>query len=87
MDRTEHMVVGEEVVKAQILDRSPDPPNRGRISPKLSLRINNADLHRIQPSLEMGLSTKRPRHGNGTGRARDHKCVHKRGNRHRRLTP
>jgi hypothetical protein len=53
------MVVGEQVVKAQILDGSPDLPNSGWISSKLSLGVNNADLHRIQPSLEMGASAQR----------------------------
>jgi hypothetical protein len=50
VDRTEYMVVGEQVIKAQFLDRSPDLPNSGRISSKLNLGVNNADLHRIQPS-------------------------------------
>ena len=44
---TEHVVVGEEVVEAQVLDRSPDPPNRGRISSKLGLRVDDADLHGV----------------------------------------
>jgi hypothetical protein len=47
---TEHVVVGEEVVKAELLDRSPDPPNRVRISSKLSLRVHDTDLHEVQPS-------------------------------------
>ena len=34
---TEHVVVGEEVVKAQVLDRSPKPPNSARISAKLDV--------------------------------------------------
>ena len=42
---TEHVVIGEKVVEAQVLDRSPDSPNSGRISSKLGLRIDNADLH------------------------------------------
>ena len=45
MNGTEHVVVGEEVVKAQVLDRSPDPPNRGRVSSKLVLGVDDADLH------------------------------------------
>jgi hypothetical protein len=49
VDRTEHMVVGEQMVKAQVLDRSTDLPNSGRISSKLSLGVNNADLHGPQP--------------------------------------
>jgi hypothetical protein len=42
---TEHVVVGEEVVKAPVLDRSADSPDRGRISSKLNLRVDDADLH------------------------------------------
>jgi hypothetical protein len=42
---TEHVIVGEEVVKAQILDCRPDPPNSGRIPSKLGLRVDDADLH------------------------------------------
>jgi hypothetical protein len=44
----EHVVVGEEVVKAHLLDGSADPPNCGRIASKLVLRVDNADLHRRQ---------------------------------------
>ena len=46
----EHVVVGEEVVKAQVLDRSPNPPNRGRIASKLVLRVDDTDLHVSQPA-------------------------------------
>ena len=42
---TEHVVVGDKVIKAQILDRSPEPPNSGRISSKLVLRVDDPDLH------------------------------------------
>jgi hypothetical protein len=41
----EHVVVSEEIVKPQVLDGPPDPPNSGRISPKLDLRVDDADLH------------------------------------------
>jgi hypothetical protein len=47
---TEHMVVGEQVIKAQFLNRPPDLRNGSRISAKLGLGVNNANLHRIQPS-------------------------------------
>jgi hypothetical protein len=47
---TEHVVVGEEVVKAEILDRSPYPSNRVRISSNLGLWVDNTDLHGLQPS-------------------------------------
>jgi hypothetical protein len=50
VDRAEHMVVRQKMVKAQFLNRSPDPPNSSRISSKLSLGAHNANLHRIQPS-------------------------------------
>ena len=33
VDRTEHVVEGEEVGKAQVLDRPSDPANRGRVAP------------------------------------------------------
>jgi hypothetical protein len=42
---TEHVVIREEMVKTQVLDSSPNPPNRGRIASKLVLRIDDADLH------------------------------------------
>jgi len=37
MNRTEYVIVSEPVVKAQILDRGPNPSNSGRISAKLDL--------------------------------------------------
>jgi hypothetical protein len=46
---TEHVVVGEEMVKAEVLDRSPNPPNSGRISSKLVLRVDHAGLHGLHP--------------------------------------
>jgi len=49
VDSTQHVVVGEKVVIAQVLDGSPDPRNGRRISPKLVLRVDNPDLHK--PSL------------------------------------
>jgi len=48
MNGAEHMVVGEEVVKTQVLHRSPNPPHRGRVSPKLDLRVDDTDLHMCQ---------------------------------------
>jgi len=45
---TEHVVLGEKVVKAQVLDRSPNSPNRTRITSKLVLRIDDTDLHWLQ---------------------------------------
>jgi hypothetical protein len=35
---------------AQVLGRSPKPPNRARISSKLGLRIDDAELHAVQPA-------------------------------------
>jgi|GEM_PF-3734769 len=55
MDCAEHVVVREDVVKAQILYGSPDPPNRSRISSKLGLRIDNTNMHGLQPFLRAGL--------------------------------
>jgi hypothetical protein len=45
---TEHVVVGQEMVKAEVLDRSANPPNSARISSQLDLRIDDADLHGSQ---------------------------------------
>ncbi len=47
----EHVVVGEEVVKAQVLDRLADPPDSARISAELDLRVDDADLHAPQLSI------------------------------------
>jgi hypothetical protein len=43
------MVIREEVVKAQVLDCSANPPNSGRIASKLDLRVDGTDLHGVQP--------------------------------------
>ena len=45
MNGTEHVVVGEKVVKPQVFDRSPEPPDGGRVSSKLVLRVDDAYLH------------------------------------------
>jgi hypothetical protein len=45
VDGAEHMVVREEVVKAQVLGRSSNSPNRARVSSKLDLRVDHTDLH------------------------------------------
>jgi len=42
---TEYVVVGEEVVEAQVFDGFPDPPNSSWIAAKLGLRVNDADIH------------------------------------------
>ena len=73
MNGTEHVVVGEEVVKAQVLDRSPEPPNSGRISSKLDLRVDDADLHGLgvcQALLPKAVRTELPTHIWGTCRDR-----------------
>jgi hypothetical protein len=44
----EHVIVGEEVVKAQVLDRSPNPSNSARISSKLVQWGDDADLHGLR---------------------------------------
>ena len=70
---TEHVVVGEQVVKAQVLDRSPDPPNSARISSKLDLRVDDADLHGLgvcQALLPKAVRTELPTHIWGTCRDR-----------------
>jgi hypothetical protein len=54
MNGTEHVVVGEEEVKAQVLHCSPNSANRGRISPKFVLRVDHADLHGLQSATGSG---------------------------------
>ena len=49
MDSAEHVVIGEEVVEAEVLDRSPDPPHGGGVPSKLDLRVDDADLHGSSP--------------------------------------
>jgi hypothetical protein len=51
---TEHMVIGQKMVKAQLLNSSANPPNSGGISVQLDLRIDDADLH--GPSLPREVS-------------------------------
>jgi Luciferase-like monooxygenase len=46
----EHMLIGEEVIKAEILDRFPDAANRVGISSKLGLRVDDTDLHVREPA-------------------------------------
>ena len=45
VDSAEQVVIGEKVVKAQVLDRSPDPPYRVWVPAELGLRVDDADLH------------------------------------------
>jgi hypothetical protein len=42
---TEHVVISEKVVKAHVLDRSPNSPNSARVPSELVLRVDDADLH------------------------------------------
>jgi hypothetical protein len=49
MHGAEHVVVGEQVVEAQRLDRGSDAPNRARVSAKLDLWVDDADLHGSTP--------------------------------------
>ena len=53
MNGTEHVVVGEEVVKAELLDREPESAHSTRVSSKLDLRVHSADLHEL-PLLGLG---------------------------------
>jgi pimeloyl-ACP methyl ester carboxylesterase len=48
---TEHVVIGEAVVEAHVLDRSPNASNRARISSKLVLGVHGADLHDLQSAM------------------------------------
>ena len=47
----EHMVIGEQVVEAQLLDRPAKPPDSRRVSTKLDLRIHHTDLHTVHPAM------------------------------------
>jgi hypothetical protein len=42
---TEDVVVGEKVAVSQLLHRRPNPPNGGRVSTELRLRVHDPDLH------------------------------------------
>ena len=48
VNRSEYMVIGEEMIKPQILDRLPKPPNRGGVPSKLDLGVHDAKLHDVQ---------------------------------------
>ena len=48
---SEHMVICEEVVKAQILNRSANQPDCIGVSPKLDLRVDRTDLHNRQSGM------------------------------------
>jgi hypothetical protein len=52
MGGAEHVVVGEEMVEAQVLDRSADPPDSGQIASKLDLRIDGSALRGLAPATE-----------------------------------
>jgi hypothetical protein len=39
------MVIGKDVIEAQILDRYSEFPHRDGIAPKLDLRVCDTDLH------------------------------------------
>jgi len=45
----EDVVVGEEVIKAELLDRSSDPPYRVGVPAEFGLRVDGADLHGLGP--------------------------------------
>ena len=59
----EHVVVGEQVVEAELLDRSPDPPDRDRIASELDLRVDDADLQGAARRLPQGLHRASSSHG------------------------
>ena len=52
MNGPQNVVVGEDVVKAQILDRSSEFANGGGIASKLDLRVCDTNLH--GPQLPIG---------------------------------
>lgn len=45
MDRSEHMVIRQEVVEPEVLDRSPELSDGDRIPVELNLRIRDSDVH------------------------------------------
>ena len=47
----EHMVIGQQMVEAQLLDRPAKPPNGRRVTTKLDLRIHDTDLHTMHPAI------------------------------------
>ena len=48
----EHVVVSEEVVKADVFNRSPEPSDRGGVASKLVLRVRDTNLHERQPPID-----------------------------------
>jgi hypothetical protein len=52
---SEHVVIGEEVVKAQVLGSFADPPDSARVSTELCLRVDDADLQGAGRRLFQGL--------------------------------
>ena len=48
---TEHMVIGEQLVQAQLLDREAKPPDGPRLSTKLDPRVHHTDLHTVHPAM------------------------------------
>ncbi len=45
VDCAQDVVVGENVIEAQVLDRSSELPDGGGIASKLDLRVCDTDLH------------------------------------------
>jgi hypothetical protein len=45
--RTEHVVIGEQVIEAEVLGRLADAPHGLGITAELDLRIDDTDLHRL----------------------------------------
>jgi hypothetical protein len=48
MNGPEYVFVGQEVIKAQVLDRSPKSPHGTGISAELGLGVRDANLHGLE---------------------------------------
>ena len=71
---SEHVVVGEDVVKAQVLDRSSRTADCDRISSKLDLGVCNTNLHGQQLSIGCFTIPRAGRHPSGWPRTSEVGC-------------
>jgi hypothetical protein len=55
VNSSEHVVIGEEMIKAQVLGSSPDPPDSARVPAELGLRVDDTDLQGARRRLLQGL--------------------------------
>ena len=76
MDGTEYMLVGQEVIKAQVFDGSGKLANCGGIAVKLDLGVRDTNIHGSQPL--MGDSPVPPHLPVAAGRTADCSTFHQR---------